>query len=97
MRDRREHPRFELLVKREGLLRLLSAVEVVSLDRDEVVVVADLAGYPGEPFVFRGPPPQDDPREVRVTSCRPMLTGGRIRYEVRLVPESQYSEARAEA
>lgn len=97
MRDRREHQRFELLFRHEGLLRLLSAVELVSLDNEDVVVIADHAGYPGEPFVFRGPPPDEQPRDVRVASCRPLLEGDRVRYEVRLVLDEARGEVRVEA
>jgi hypothetical protein len=84
MREHRGHQRFELLFRHDGLLRVVSAVDLVSADEEEVVVVADRASLPGEAYVFRGPPPGDGTREVCVAACRAVLEGDRLRYELRL-------------
>lgn len=84
MRGQREHQRFELLFKHEGLLRLVTAVDLVSMDEQDVVVLSDRPSSSGDVFVFRGLPPDHEPRVVRVVSCRSLIDGTRIRYEVRL-------------
>lgn len=84
MRGQREHDRFELLCTHNGRLRLLSAVDLVSIDERHIVVRADRSSSPGDAFVFRGRPPDDGPRAVRVVGCRPVMDGGQIRYELGL-------------
>lgn len=84
MRDRRRHQRFEVAARPGGELRYLSPVEIVRVDEDQVVVMAEQAAVPGETLVFRDRFEPGAPIDARITACRPVIEGGRVRFEVRL-------------
>ena len=97
MRDRREHARYELAGRPPGALRYLSAVEIVSVRQNEYVVVADEACVAGEELVLREASQASTPIAVRISACRPVLVDDRVRFEVRLLADTEEEKVEAHA